>query len=797
MTSVSNTFSRSPNVTAYAKPQRSPTLLVAVLSVILVVQASLHVVRAAELTVWLIPFEPVISGFTGRSANDNARTHIDTFNSRLDEPDSDNAPHVTVLNTTLEALRDELFDPNVEHATLNWPAILSQETTVARLKSFSKANKVRIKVRFISWGRAFSELRRLSETGQATGGPPDVMQVGSTWVKYLLDEKLLLPQSVDSATLVWRHMPSQPRAALRYTTDIRLLFYWKRVPDGRDHSTCVIDSQTWQTTLTSLERCSAGHSIPFPMPVGLTVNLLHDILPLVVHDKGPFLSNLPFGRSRVDIASPDALRILLLFADYTTRNRQQLLSFPESTHQAVISRFLAGQYRAVSEPLAFLMRWKNSLAAAGIRDEELTTHLGVTSLPRTFMGGSDLVVSRFATDVGLASSLARFLATDEVNTHRLSELGHLPPNRSENGLPVFLSSTDTLPIDIRNEVKGVLDRALALAVEHPNHRAWPLKIEATPVLESIQRVFRRVREGNADHRADARIRPAVKELERTINRELDFVTGSLVTLEESWRLLGAFGVIGLLLAAWSYRGAAFRRRAVALALLLARAKFHGQLRDYGATIQDFTLLPPDRLKPELLEYGSQLSKEFSPHMKDVIGNVCTEVGGKGARLNLRHAVEKAFEGAEKEYHAAKAIKPPLHELLCSPELDHWEVQSMGNVLVLVLQEWIFNTYKRLPLHPTQDGPARFSVTLESRPFRCPILKIATPVKMKKLDAARITGPVSSVNQIYESQDPRKSSGQGLPLIKDLLWYAFHSRPSLEIDSVTTLCLPIRLKRGVP
>src|SRR5258708_3568848 len=131
-------------------------------------------------------------------------------------------------------------------------------------------------VRIITWDRALSDLKATCE-GKSAYDPPDVVQIGTTWVGYFQDHNLLLTKPKWEVNRNgWEDVDNTRACALPYVNDARLIFYWRRLPGAPQNSTPFeLHTGSWQAIVDSLKVPREGGP-PFAFPIGLTLNLLHD-----------------------------------------------------------------------------------------------------------------------------------------------------------------------------------------------------------------------------------------------------------------------------------------------------------------------------------------------------------------------------------------------------------------------------------------------------------------------------------------------------------------------------------------
>jgi ABC-type glycerol-3-phosphate transport system substrate-binding protein len=526
------------------------------------------------LTVWLIPLEP--------AARDDGTLDLDKFNAEVGADG-----HVTVLNTTVPVYQDQLRAWNPEFASPNFPLINGQRKTLAALQRFARERNIRINVRFVWWLQAFQELNESIQSAQSKTPDdfqiaPDVAQIGSSWVGYFANRQALAPQIPKSDNLDWRGTESSARASLRYTSDVRLIFYWRRMSDRLSDPPLSIDNTTWATIVESISKRpseSKRTNPPMAMPIAFGPNLLHDLVPLIWSGGGAFIKD-----KKADLTSDAALSVPRMLMQAATEtdghdSRRRVVAFPEIPHEEAVQHFLNGEYVAIFEPVSFAKRWRDRIVQQGLpltfSDQKSPPHPvrfwdygGMVSPPRTFVGGSDLIVMNGARDKQRAFDLARFLATDPSYTDTLSELGDLPAQSPNFGIDKLVASlSDNSPAESQAEdsakvMAATLDSVLKnrSEQEYPAIAEWPTNVESREVLESLQRIWRTI---GGMGTPTTSLETCAAEAELRINQQIDRWTRWREGFRKWWPLtavgliVGLIGIIGAI-----YRMLLFRERAL-------------------------------------------------------------------------------------------------------------------------------------------------------------------------------------------------------------------------------------------
>ncbi|HEX8147938.1 MAG TPA: hypothetical protein VF591_12225 [Pyrinomonadaceae bacterium] len=326
-----------------------------------------------ELKVWIIPAEN--AGPNEMARGEDIRARVEAFNASLKDSG------VTVLNTVDPELSMKLLSWNPAFAVPNASVVLGQRRTLRALQNFAAHRHVRVVVRFITWDEAFGLLSEL-DPSRRSAAYPDVVQIGSTWVGYLAERDMLLSRpdwEKDRAN--WQPAAGVPASVLPYITDVRLLFYWKRLPSAGPRSPeLALNGSSWGSVVDSIrDGGSAGDTLA--LPTGLTLNILHDYAPLVWAGPADFVADGWLG-SRVDLTSPRALAVPTLLMNNSlieprAGEPRRLIAFPESSHEEVSRIFVNGGYRAILEPANFVGRWRQDFGRRSLL--ELLKQSGITA----------------------------------------------------------------------------------------------------------------------------------------------------------------------------------------------------------------------------------------------------------------------------------------------------------------------------------------------------------------------------------------------------------------------------------
>ena len=713
---------------------------------------------------------------------------------------------ITLSNTTDPVLRDQLLVRNPESPEPNWATILAQQDTLSNLSRFASQAKVRLTVRFLKWDRMFSALNQVFSRTRDPALPieaPDIAQIGTSWVKHFEQYSTIQDSSQESSGIK-HHLvaPGLAQLSFPYTTDLRMLFYWKQSPNSAQQvSPAELQHGDWQSLLEQLSRdnIQAGSfRAALVLPIGMTLNLLHDYAPMVWAGGGQLVSG---NATMFDLSSKQALEIPHLLSkmatavDATTKVSRRVISFPEMGHIEGIDHFLAGHYRSIIESVGFISHWSKDyqqrFATTQRPKEMFAKHAGVLPLPVSFRGGSALISFASSNQASMARQLIQFMINDEQHLGSLSNNGYLPGLSQRNTIQLFLKELALAP-DHAREIEQSIQFAIDHQRSYPAMASWPTKVESPDVLEQFQKLWRRIAHGNQDGMALHRIKLAAEEAELKINRIIDPWTGLWYRLKEFWVLIGPLLLVALMIIVLLFYRTMQRQRGQMLALLLFKGKTHSLLHAYGSQICDFTLLPKERMEDALICYGTHIAERFNRQLAETVSEVCADISGKHRLVDLDTIISTSYQNAQEEYYAAKTEYITNLELIKNLNLGQWGLRRHGFLLVMVCQEWIFNTMKQLNVQSSATPSIDIKVKVERWKKE---LHIRTPIMLASRHVDTLK-PTSSLLKLirFDAKHTRLNAGQGLSLIRDLLWYGFRARVRVCSSKYTTLIIPLPLIR---
>ena len=446
-----------------------------------------------------------------------------------------------------------------EYTVPNFQAVANQRTLFAALGRFAAQNNTDIVLRVITWREAADLLRTAR-----TSGPdalPDVMEVGTTWTAYLAaNGRIRSRPDWQKSRGNWRDVLSVPACALPLITDVRVLFYWKRLPSAApDSPPLSLNNASWPALLDSVRSgTSSGETVTFP--IGNSLNLLYDYLSLVMAGGSQSVLHQDVFGSRLSLTSESALAVPVYLAEHSRESlgkgeARQLVSFPEATHEEVTRTFVNGGYRATLEPASFMTRWAYDFYGRQRTQDKAKRfwdYAAAVVPPAGFKGGAELVVLSTKPDPALAFKLADFLAADQQYTAMLGNAGFLASGKPDQGTGALVASLIRDEGDVRDaRVFGeTVRKAIDQGHRYPDFERWPAVIEDPSVLEKLQRVWRRMAEGDV-----AGVRQEAKEVEWAVNSRIYLPSRVLNALIQSWRWFALIFCMAtsLLMLGWLHR----------------------------------------------------------------------------------------------------------------------------------------------------------------------------------------------------------------------------------------------------
>lgn len=736
-----------------------------------------------QISVWLIPSEN--AGPNDIAQSENIPAQLDAMRASL------RPTRLRLLNVE-DPLAMKLRSWNPEFNVPNFQWVANQKRTIAALERFADANNVQVVCRFVTWDEAFGLL-----SANATEGPdavPDVMQIGTSWAGYFAaHHRIRSRTNWQNDRGNWRDVLGVPASALPYSNDVRLLFYWKRLPSALPNSPALeLNASSWDAILDSLRKGTAvGETVAFP--TGVTLNLLHDYASLVWAGPTQKLVSTGLMGPSINLSGTDALSVPEFLATHARiqvgrGEYRRLISFPESSHEEVSRTFVNGGYRVTTEPANFIGRWAEDFeerqrvqAPRGMPRRRFWDYAAAVAPPGGFRGGSELVVSADAQDADMAFRLADFLDTDSEYTEMLAQAGHLPSGRAGYGIDALTSSLAMAGDDDEAQAFSLeVQKAIDQGHKYPDLEDWPTVVENRVVLEKLQRVWRRMAEGDVGG-----MRRAAVETEWEINSQIYGPSRLKKALIQSWPLFIVVVFLGGGYALWGYwqRNRSFRQ--LTILLHLYRASRHESPQFLGDNLRGLVAaeMESDERTSKLSELAVLYTEHLVPHMRKLMDALVEEVQespgtqrGK-PQPSVGEIVKRAREGALMHFQAFMLMKQS-EVSFGSSNLDAWILRRYASMAVVILQEWFFNCLKML------DGRAA-SVSITVREGA---IKVVSPGALSVVDVKALTG--------LPTKGKLKSDAHGLVLIRDILFYAFGTRAQIvQSDGTIELSLPLPLKRA--
>ncbi len=428
-----------------------------------------------------------------------------------------------------------------EYTVPNFQAVANQRGTFAALARFAAQNNADVVLRVITWREAADLLRAAHTTGP--DALPDVMEVGTTWTGNLAASgRIRSRPDWQKSRGKWRDVLNVPACALPLITDVRLLFYWKRLPSAAPDSPALsLNNASWPAILDSLRSgTSSGETIT--LPTGNSLNLLYDYVSLVMAGGSQSILHEDLFGSRLSLSSQSALSVPVYLAEHSSvplgkGEARQLVSFPEATHEEAMRDFVNGGYRATLEPASFMTRWAYDFYGRPQEKDKAKRfwdYAAAVVPPGGFKGGGELVVLSTKPDPELAFKLADALATDPEYTERLGQAGFLASGKPDYGTDALVASVIKDERDVQDArlFGETVRQAIDQGHRYPDFAGWTAVIEDPAVMEKLQRVWRRMAEGDVPG-----VRQAAKEVDWAVNSRIYPPARALNGVIQSWRLI--------------------------------------------------------------------------------------------------------------------------------------------------------------------------------------------------------------------------------------------------------------------
>ena len=645
-----------------------------------------------RLIIWIIPLEPPTEPIH-LEENVSLKDQLSSFNRKQA------ASNLTVLNTTVDWMVDQLVVWNSEFNLPNWSLICGQEKTLESLGQFAKENNMDLRVRFLTWKTIVSGLENeLSSRSRSAPGEvnnvPDVIQIGSTWAPYFAEKKILLPPEKTSEKLSWRKIHNIP-VTIPFSIDVRLMFYWKKLPgSSRPFRNILAGRSDWQGIVDSLSELVLDEDNPAPpmvMPVGLTFNLFHDFVPLVWASGTPFFVETIFG-TRTNMSNQISLRVpCLISQNATTIGKKglsyRIISFPEMSHETAARHFMEGiDYVAIIQPAAFISRWRqNFMQYVSTSSEAFWDCAGMTLLPAMFKGGTDLMVVNGTREKQMAFRLARFLANDDEHSAVAAENGYLPAQNSDFGLGVLLNMLGGPSCKGAKNAIQLIRTAIKEGREYACTPEWPTKMESVEILEAMQTLWRRIGEGDTE-----RVQEYAGKAEMMINSRIYWPVSLWVLVKKLWpaiSLILALAFLGLYLHS---KKITWRNRLLRIAVDSLRRRDYVLVSRAGAFVSDCH------------QVSERDCGEFSRYLHDLRTktlrleeNIRKDLEHLGHRsFPVSNLIHEAWENAASQHRIANpsGAEHPKKPVV-KDDLDHLKICRMPYVFVAILQDWFYNCMK--------------------------------------------------------------------------------------------------------
>jgi len=280
------------------------------------------------------------------------------------------------------------------------------ELTDALVERFTKEHYIPVHIQDLTWNTARQELNRMATYNEGA----DVSQIGSTWLRGLVDMNAVRPFSATELSAFGDPSDFVPAAwesacldeqrmvwAMPWLVDARILFYRRDLlkSAGIDESTAFTTPQALDETLHALR--VHGVDIPWVLPSQFSWRTLHAVASWVWDNAGDFVSQ-------------DGKHFLFAEAPALTGFR----NFFD------LARHLVEEARGLSdvEADALFMEGKAAVTISGPwimdLDESRRLEIGVAAPPGpAFVGGSHLIIWKHTANAKQALQLVEYLTSLE------------------------------------------------------------------------------------------------------------------------------------------------------------------------------------------------------------------------------------------------------------------------------------------------------------------------------------------------------------------------------------------------
>ena len=461
---------------------------------------------------------------------------------------------------------------------------------------------------------------------------------------------------------------------------------------------------------------------------------------------------------------------------FTEMSRQGLLVFPlKVTQEEAFNYFKNGEkYLGMILPSKYIKNlYSHFIKSNPQLSNNFLHYAGIAIPPETFKGGSHLVIHSDTNNQMLCNNLIKFLISDKEIYKFYTKCGMLMTQQkydidNEYGL------TDILKIDndfLSNEDINLIKNKVIMAInnghEYVPFAGW-VDIESDIVLKSLVKLWSTIAAGNKSE-----IQHILKNVESIINSKIYWLNQYIRIRLILMPLIISFLIIILCVSYRLYKKTKKEKyileklrnneSKMIIALLLVRGKYHSILGTQGTVIYDFAYLDScDELRAKIKTYGVTISKDYNKYWVRIIRGILNELADEYNQQSIKKIIENAFYGAKTEFFINWAKTSPGIELVYN-NIDTYKLIKYCNVLTFVLHEWLYNAIKEIPSNTSEI--IKFSINQTE-------LYIETPSQISAEDITRLINDEVSIQSVF------KKGGEGLNIIRDLLWFCFQTKVRL-------------------
>ncbi|MGL1933698.1 MAG: extracellular solute-binding protein [Fibrobacterales bacterium] len=410
-----------------------------------------------------------------------------------------------------------------------------QQTTEAFQKQHPH---IKLDIQLVNWGEAWTKLKILSQTHSG----PDIVQVGSTWVPHFAETDLFLnlkpyltqfggKESFFSSAWSSSFSDNHPQmiAAVPWFLDNKILMLNQEMFNAFNFTTR--DFKDWKSTKNSLMRVKeaqlttpTGDQIwPFAFPGFGTYNVVHNLAPWLWSSGGSFLKKggAHWHSNLSDTNSIEAIKYYISLMRDSIVNARDL----DQSNTYVDNLFVEGK--------VFLYLTGTGQLVSDARGDKSPYPFSTTYLPTpqstrgtkqqfSFLGGSNLAITRFSKHRNEAIALITYLMNDKVNAEYSTAIGAIS---SKKHFKRYLPHVDSAAIYL-------LESSVTQGRSYPNIPQWGDLV--LPIKDGLVSLFL-LAGGAYGEYGDEEVLEQTLAIDRIINKRLGLSIATQDSLAQSYQ----------------------------------------------------------------------------------------------------------------------------------------------------------------------------------------------------------------------------------------------------------------------